>query len=78
MRGSVPKTERFWDGFGRLFRLAQITIGGSETQWKTTISRRCKPITVFYHLYKLFDIKKRQFMPIDGLKVVVLAPQMPL
>ena len=30
--GSVPKTERFWDGFGRLSRLAQLTIGGSETQ----------------------------------------------
>ena len=30
--GSFPKTERFWDGLGRLSRLAQLTIGDSETQ----------------------------------------------
>ena len=30
--GSIPKTVCFWDGFGRLSRLAQITIGDSETQ----------------------------------------------
>ena len=74
---AAPQNRTFWAWFSKLSRLAQLTVGVSEKQWKPLFFGRYPPIALCYQFYMLFSVYKERNMPVDSVKVVIEAPQMP-